>query len=142
VALGLAAALALLGAGRAAAANCCIIGAHGTVAAGPHVLAASVSAGRLHETLRFRQPGRFVAHILSRQPAGLPLRGREVSLGQRAAGRTHLSIRLGALSPGTYAVVITPAQQTAAANSRTAATWVTFTVTQTRAVRTIKLTTP
>lgn len=109
---------------------------------GPHVFAASFSGGQLHETLTFHKPGQFVAHILSKQPTHLPLRGRTVSLGQQAAGKTHVSVRLGKLKPGGYAVVVTPEPQTTANSSANAASWVRFTVTKNGKVTNIKLITP
>jgi hypothetical protein len=133
-----AAAIALLVASPVDAITCC----RGTVAAGPRVFVASISRGQLRETLTFHTAGQFVAHILAKQPTRLPLGGRTVALGHRAAGKTHVSFKLGDLRRGTYAVVITPGHQTTAASSHTAATWVLFAVTRAGKVTGLKLVTP
>ena len=82
-----AAAVCLFVASSASAITCC----RGTVAAGPHVFAASFSRGQLHESLTFHKAGQFVAHILSKQPTHLPLGGHTVVLGHQAARKTHIS---------------------------------------------------
>jgi hypothetical protein len=99
---------------------------------GPSVSAASFSGGELHETLTFHKGGDFVAHILS-NPSSHPtgggrVHGRMVALRHHAAGKSHISFPLGTLKAGHYAVVITPQPQATTTKSKTAATWVYFTV--------------
>jgi hypothetical protein len=94
---------------------------------GPSVSAASFSGGQLHETLTFHKAGMFVGRILLNpplHPTGSALRGRTVALGHHTAGKSNLSFRLGTLTPGRYAVVITPQPQTVTKNPKLAATWV------------------
>jgi hypothetical protein len=138
VALVTATALGLTAASSANGITCC----RGSLAAGPHVVAASSSRGRLNEALTFHKAGQFVAHILFRQPTHLPLRGRTVALGHQAAGKSHIGFKLGDLKPGGYAVVITPEHQTTAGSRKTAATWVLFTVTKAGKVTDIRLVAP
>jgi hypothetical protein len=112
---------------------------------GPHVSAASFSGGQLHETLTFQEAGPFVAHILFNPPshpkAGPPLRRLTVALGRHAAGEAHISIRLGALEPRRYAVVINP-EHLVATTQKTPATWVYFTIRKNGELTGIKLITP
>jgi hypothetical protein len=138
VAVVTATALGLSVASSADGITCC----RGTVAAGPHVVAASFSHGQLNEALTFHNAGQFVAHILSKQPTHLPLDGRTVALGHQAARKTHITFKLGDLTPGGYAVVITPELQTTAGSPKSAATWVLFTVTQAGKVTDIRLVAP
>lgn len=112
---------------------------------GPLVSAATFSGGRLLEAGTFHHAGQFVAHILTNPPSRptgtSPLGGRTVALGHHAAGTTRISLRLGTLKPGRYAVVITPIPQTSTTNPRLAATWVYLTAQASGKIK-IKLVTP
>ena len=116
------------------------------VSEGPKVVAASFSGGQLHETLTFHKTGVFVAHILSDPPShptgSGPVHGRIVALGNHAAGQARISFAVGTLQPGLYALVITPRHQTSTTNSKTAATWVYFTISTNGKATGVKLITP
>lgn len=112
---------------------------------GPSVSAASFSGGQLHETLTFHKAGIFVAHILLNPPShptGSALRGRTVALGHQTADKTNISFPLGTLTPGRYAVVITPQLQTVTKNPKLAATWVYLTAHNNGKITNIKLINP
>jgi hypothetical protein len=118
---------------------------------GPHVWAASFSGGQLHETLTFHKATTFVAHIVSmplppsasahHKPTALG--GPTVALGYHAAGKARISFRLGALTAGPYAVVITPTHQVfGPPPSNQLATWVYLTVHKNGTISNIKLVHP
>ena len=120
---------------------------------GPHVSAASFSGGQLHETLTFHKAGTFVAHIVfmplppsseaTNHKPPTPLGGPTVALGYHAAGTAHISVRLGALTAGPYAVVITPTHQVVGPpRTNQLATWVYLTVHTNGTTTNIKLVQP
>ncbi len=117
-----------------APASCLCDGSVRGVRTGPRVTAASISHGTLHETLTFHAAGRFTAFIESNPPASLQLNKtlslnlvRKDALGYHPAGRGKVSIPLGALSPGRYAVFVAPRPPSKASERQSAATWVYFT---------------
>jgi hypothetical protein len=109
---------------------------------GPHVFGASFSGGKLHETLTFHNAGKFFAHILSNPRShGITVPRRTVPLGFHTAGKTRIGFRLGILTPGRWAVVVTPQTVTVATTRNTVATWVYFTVRENGKLTNIRLVT-
>jgi len=94
---------------------------------GPYVSAASFSGGQLNETVTFHKAGTFAAHIVPNPlfgPGGSGLIGyKTVALGHHAAGKARITLRLGTLKPGLYAVVILPQPQIYGP-TKAPATWV------------------
>jgi hypothetical protein len=120
---------------------------------GPYVSAASFSGGQLHETLTFHKAGTFAAYIVSnpRPPSSgsvhhartVALAEPTVALGYHAAGKTHISFRLGTLTAGRYAVVITPEPLVMGPpQPKLAPTWVYLTVHKNGTITNIKLVHP
>lgn len=112
---------------------------------GPDVTAAHVAHGQLHLELTFHAAGKFQAHILPKPPPQpstdkLPARARRTALGFHQAGPSSVSFPLGTLSPGRYAVIVTPAKRTKTTGKP--ATWVYLTEHQGGRVTGIKLSTP
>jgi hypothetical protein len=145
----LASAAAIASSTSALARTSAMIGPEPEGGRGPYVSAASFSGGKLHETLTFHKSGMFVAHVVpmplppssesTNYKPPKPFRGPAVALGYHDAGTAHISFRLGALTAGPYAVVITPQPQVLGAPRSQAATWVYLTVHADGTVTNIKL---
>jgi hypothetical protein len=83
----------------------------------------------MHAKLTFHKAGKFFADILlDPRSSGLTVPRRTIPLGFHTAGPAKISFRLGTLTPGRYAVVVTPHNPTEASMPDQAATWVYFTV--------------
>jgi hypothetical protein len=94
----------------------------------------------MREKLTFHNAGKFFAHILlDPRSHGITRPRRTIPLGFHTAGRTQISFRLGHLTPGKYAVVVTPRHVTEAKMTNQAATWVYFTVKRNGKFTNIKL---